>query len=96
MTVLRSKVSVEGSSLHNPSVGKCFPFVLSIGTIFRRRTQSSEAFFPSGRSSPGRVTRLANIGASVNLGHLREYKAESGLLRTIYWSSCGGGNLTEH
>jgi len=88
LTVLRSNVSVENSRLHNPTFGKYFPFV-GIGAIFRRRIHSSEDYFPSGWSLHSRVTTLANLGAIANLGHLREYKAESGLLKTVCWSNCG-------
>jgi hypothetical protein len=88
MALAERRVSVDSSWLHNPAVGKYFPFVLGIGAIFRRRIQSSEDYFPSGRSLHRRVMRLANLGAIANLGHLREYKAESDLPRTVYWSSC--------
>jgi hypothetical protein len=88
MALTKPSVSVESSWFHNPIVGKYFPFVLGIGAIFRQRIQSSEDYFPSGRSLHRRVMRLANLGAIANLGHLREYKAESDLPRTVYWSSC--------
>jgi hypothetical protein len=71
MALAERMVSVDSSWLHNPSVGKYFPFV-GIGTIFRRRIQSSEDYFPSGPSLLSRVTGLANLGAVANLGHLRE------------------------
>ena len=89
MALAERRVSVNSSWLHNPTVGKYFPFVLGIGAIFRRRIQSSEDYFPSGRSLHSRVTRLANLGAIANLDHLCEYKAESDLPRTVCWSSCG-------
>jgi hypothetical protein len=88
MALAERRISVDSSWLHNPAVGKHFPFVPGIREIFRRRIQSSEDYFPSGRSLHGRVTRLANLGAIANLDHLREYKAESDLPRTVYWSSC--------
>jgi hypothetical protein len=89
MALAERRVSVDSSWLHILTVGKYFPFVLGIGEIFRRRIQSSEDYVPSGRSLHGRVTRLANLGAIANLGHLREYKAEGDLPKTISWSRCG-------
>jgi hypothetical protein len=65
MALLRSKVSVDSSWLHNPAVGKHFPFVLGIEARFRRRIQSSEDHFPSGRSLHSRVRRLANCGEEI-------------------------------
>jgi hypothetical protein len=88
MALAERRVSVDSSWLHNPAVRKHFPFVLGIGAIFRQRIQSSEDYFPSGRSLHSTVTRLANLGAIANLGHLREYKDESDLPRTISLSSC--------
>ena len=88
MALAERRVSVDSSWLHNPSVGNYFPFVLGIGAIFKRRIQSSEDYFPSGRSLHRRVTRLANLGAVANLDLLREYKVESDLPKTNSWSSC--------
>jgi hypothetical protein len=88
MALAERKVSVDSSWLHNPAVGKHFPFVPGIGAMFRQRIRSSEDYSPSGRSLHRRVRRLANLGAIANLDHLREYKAESDLPRTVYWSSC--------
>jgi SSS family solute:Na+ symporter len=88
MALAERRVSVDSSWLHNPTVGKYFPFVLGIGAIFRRRIPSSEDYFPSGRSLHSRVTRLAFLGAIEILGSSREYKAESDLPRTVCWSSC--------
>jgi hypothetical protein len=76
MALAQRSVSVDSSWLHHPTVGKYFPFVLGIGARFRRRIQSAEDHFPSGRSLHGRVTRLANPEAFANLGHLCEYEAE--------------------
>jgi solute:Na+ symporter, SSS family len=89
MALAERRVSVDSSWLHNPTLGKYFPFVLGIGAIFRRRIQSSEDYFPSGRSLHSRVTRLANLGAIANLGPSYEYKVESDLPNTISWASCG-------
>jgi hypothetical protein len=88
MVLAERRVSVGSSWLHNPTVGKYFPFVLGIGAIFRRRIQSSDDYFPSGRSLHSRVTRPANLGAIANLDHLCEYNAWSDLPRTVCWSSC--------
>jgi hypothetical protein len=86
MALAERRVSVDSSWLHNPAVGKYFPVVLGIGAIFRWRIQSSEDHFPSGQSLQRR--ELANLGAIANLDHLREYKGESDLPKTISWSSC--------
>jgi hypothetical protein len=83
MALAERWVSVDSSWLHNPAVGKYFPFVLGIGAIFRRRIHSYEDCFPSGQSLHSRVAGLANLGAVANLGHLREYKVESDLPKTI-------------
>jgi hypothetical protein len=88
MALAERRVSVDSSWVHNPAVRKHFPFVLGIGAIFRQRIQSSEDYFPSGQSLHKRVMRLANLGAIANLDHLREYKVESVLPKTISWSSC--------
>jgi hypothetical protein len=88
MALLRSKVSVESSWLHNPAVGKHFTLVLGIGAISWPPTQSYEYCFPSVRLLHSRMTRLANLGAIANLDHLREYKVESDLPKTISLSSC--------
>jgi hypothetical protein len=86
MAQAERRVSVDSSWLHNPAVRKHFPFVLGIGAIFRQRIQSSEDYFPSGRSLHRR--ELANLGAIANLDHLRDYKVEIDLPKTISWSSC--------
>jgi len=88
MALAERRVSVDGSWLHNPTVGDYFPRVLGIGAIFRRRIQSSEDCSPSERSLYSGVTRLANLGAIANLGRLRQYKVESDLPKTISWSTC--------
>jgi hypothetical protein len=88
MALAERRVSVDSSWLHNPGVGKHFPFVLGIRAIFKRRIHSYEDCFPSGGWLRSRVAGLANLGAIADLDHLREYKVESGLPRTISWSSC--------
>jgi hypothetical protein len=88
MALAERRVSVLSPWLHNPSVGKYFPFVLGIGPIFRRGIHSYDDCFPSGRPLRSKVARLANLGAIANLDHLRECKVESDLPRTVYWSSC--------
>ena len=88
MTRPQLKASVDNSWLHNPTVGKYFPFVPGIEAIFRRWIQSSEDCFLSGRPLRRRVTRLANFGAIANLGPSYEYEVESDLPNTIPWASC--------
>jgi hypothetical protein len=88
MALAERRVSVDGSWLHNPAVGKYFPVVLGFGAIFSWRILSSEDYFPSGQSLYRRVMRLANLGVIANLDHLREYKVESDLPKSISSSSC--------
>ena len=96
MALAKRRVSVDGSWLHNPTVGDYFPLVLGIGAIFRSRIQSSKDRFLSGQSLDSRVTTLANLGAIANLGHLREYEAQGGLREPFLVGELQGGDLTEH
>ena len=88
MTLPRSNASVESSWLHNPAVGTYLSFVFGVGAIFRRPIRSYEDCYPSVRSLHTSVTRLANLGAIANLGHLREYEAQGGYENGFLWASC--------
>lgn len=66
-------VSVDSPLLHHATVEKYSPFILGIGAIFRRRTQSPESCFHSERSSFGWVARLENLGIIANPGRLRDF-----------------------
>ena len=96
MALTKRSVSVDSSWFHNPIVGKCLPFILGIGAIFRRWIQSSKDGFLSGQSLDSRVTTLANLGAIANLSHLREYEAQGGLREPFLVGELQGGDLTEH
>src|SRR5215210_6382390 len=86
MALAERRVSVDGSWLHNPTVGKYFPFVPGIGAIFRRWIQSSKDSFLSGRSLDSRVTNLANLGAHREPGPLARVRGPGWATRTV---SCG-------
>ena len=96
MALTKRSVSVDSSWFHNPIVGKCLPFILGIGAIFRRWIQSSKDGFLSRRSLDSRVTTLTNLGAIANLSHLREYEAQGGLREPFLVGELQGGDLTEH
>ena len=96
MALTNRSVLVDSSWFHNPIVGKCPPFILGIGAIFRRWIQSSKDGFLSRRSLDSRVTTLTNLGAIANLGHLREYEAQGGLREPFLVVELQGGDLTGH
>jgi SSS family solute:Na+ symporter len=89
LALLQQQVSVDQSWLDYLIIGLYFVFVLGIGALLRKRMQTSEDFFLSGRSLPSWVTGLAFLGA--NLGALEIMgmgagAAQYGLMQAhFYW-----------
>jgi solute:Na+ symporter, SSS family len=87
--LLQLQFSVNQSWLDYLIIGIYFVFVLGIGAVLRKRMQTSEDYFLSGRSLPSWVTGLAFLGA--NLGALEVLgmgagAAQYGLMQAhFYW-----------